>query len=157
MDVLTLLFTDVASGDGTIWNTAVASICAEVENICELLDNLAHIKRSVCPNTNARNLIMPTQSLIKRLLKESLDADNTELLRLVLVCVEDYKHYFVRERLDEGRAHLSSIDAGLTLLELFHVLESLPERWSDVHLFKCNCPKFIKTGSCHSVLLAGMV
>ncbi len=68
-----------------------------------------------------------------------------------------FKHYLIRDRLDEGRPRLSSIDAGLTLFESFHVLESMDERWSDVHLFKCNCPKFTKTGSCHSLLLAGMV
>jgi hypothetical protein len=66
-------------------------------------------------------------------------------------------YYFISDRLDEGLPHLSSIDAGLTLFESFHVLEAMDERWSEVHLFKCNCPKFFKTGSCHSSLLAGMV
>jgi hypothetical protein len=91
------------------------------------------------------------------LLKENPDADNQALLRLVRECADDFKHYFIRDGLDEGRPHLSSIDAGLTLFESFHVLESMNERWSDVHLFKCNCPKFTETGSCHSSLLAGMV
>jgi hypothetical protein len=134
-----------------------ASICADVENFSQLADNLYHVKRTVSPTTHARNLIMPTQSLIKRLIKENPEADNTSLLRYVRECADDYKHYFIHDRLDEGRPHLSGIDAALTLLESFHVLEATDERWSDVHLFKCNCPKFFKTGSCHSSLLAGMV
>jgi hypothetical protein len=157
LDVRTLLFTDLVSGDGTIWDSAVASICADVENFSQLTNNLNHVRRTVCPTTHARNLIMPTQALIKRLLKENPDAENMELLRLVRKCADDYKHYFIRDRLDEGRPHLSSIDAGLTLFESFHVLEAMDEKWSEVHLFKCNCLKFFKTGSCHSSLLAGMV
>jgi hypothetical protein len=96
---------------------------------------------------------MPTQLLIKRLLKENPDAENTALLRLVLDSADGYKHDFIRERLDDGRPHLSCIDAGLTLFELFHVLESMDQKWSDIHLLKCSCPKFTKTGSCHSSLL----
>jgi hypothetical protein len=91
------------------------------------------------------------------MLNENPDADNTAFLRLVLECTDDFKHYFICDRLDKGRPHLSSIDAGPTLFESFYVLESMEERWSDVHQFQCNCPKFTKTGSCHSSLLAGMV
>ena len=157
LDVRTLLFTDVVSGDGAVWDSAVARICADVENFSQLADNLYHIKRTVSPTTHARNLIMPTQSLIKRLLRENPDADNTSLLRYVRECADDFKHYFIHARLDEGRPHLNGIDAALTLFESFHVLEATDERWSDAHLLKCNCPKFSKTGSCHSSLLAGMV
>ncbi len=132
-------------------------MCADVEHFSQLVDNLYHVKRTVSPTTHARNLIMPTQSLIKRLLKENPEADNTSLLRFVRECADDFKHYFIHDRLDDGRPHLRDMDAALTLFESFHVLEATEERWSDVHLFKCNCPKFFKTGSCHSSLLAGMV
>jgi hypothetical protein len=69
LDVRTLLFIDVVSGDGAVWDSAVASICADVENFSQLVDKLNHVKRTVCPTTHARNLIMPSQALIKRLLK----------------------------------------------------------------------------------------
>jgi hypothetical protein len=96
--VRTLLFTDVVSGDGTAWDSAVASICADVYTFRQLLNNLYHVKRTVCPTTHAHNLIMPTQSLIKRMLNENPDADNTALLRLVRECAADFKHFlFVKD------------------------------------------------------------
>jgi hypothetical protein len=98
LDVRTLLFTDVVSGDGAVWDSAVASICADVENFSQLADKLYRVKRTVSPTTHARNLIMPTQSLIKRLLKENPEADNTSLLRFVQECADDFKHHFIHDR-----------------------------------------------------------
>ncbi len=44
-------------------------------------------------------------------------------------------------------------------MESFHVLEALPEKWSDNHLFKCNCDSegCFKNASCHHVLMASWV
>jgi hypothetical protein len=53
--------------------------------------------------------------LIKGLLEENPGAKNSELLRLVRECVDDYK----QDWLDEGRPHLSSIDGALKSLETF--------------------------------------
>ena len=41
--------------------------------------------------------------------------------------------------------------------ESFYVLEALPQRWSQCHLFKCNCPECFKTASCVHCILASMV
>ncbi len=46
LDVRTLLFTVVVSGDGAVWDSAVASICADVENFSQLVDKLNHVKRT---------------------------------------------------------------------------------------------------------------
>jgi len=45
----------------------------------------------------------------------------------------------------------------LDVYEYFHVLESLPVRWSRVHYWKCNCPTCFYWAGCHHVLLASMV
>ena len=34
------------------------------------------------------------------------------------------------------------------------MLDALPQKWSNIHLFKCNC---FKCASCVHILLAGMV
>ena len=36
-------------------------------------------------------------------------------------------------------------------------MEALPEKWSDNHLFKCNCEAGFKNASCHHVLMASWV
>ena len=48
-----------------------------------------------------------------------------------------------------------TLDNALVLYESYHVLESLNPRWSQLHLFKCNCVEFMKRASCTHCLLAG--
>ena len=45
-----------------------------------------------------------------------------------------YEKFFIRD----GYGELD-LKAALDLMESFHVLEVLPEKWSYNHLFKCSC------------------
>ena len=63
-----------------------------------------------------------------------------------------YEKYFIRRQYDG-----LDLEAALDLYESFHILEALPEKWSDNHLFKCNCEAGFKNASCHHVLMASWV
>ena len=45
----------------------------------------------------------------------------------------------------------------LYISESCNVLEALPQKWSNMHLFKCNYPECFKSALCAHVLVAGMM
>ena len=49
------------------------------------------------------------------------------------------------------------IDNLLSLYESFHILNALPAKWSEEHLFNCNCTMCFQRASCQHVVLAGMI
>ena len=64
----------------------------------------------------------------------------------------EFERYFIQGEYDD-----SSIEDALKLYGSFHILEALQEKWSDAHMFKCNCPHCFQFAGCHYVVLATMV
>ena len=66
------------------------------------------------------------------------------------MCIRD--RYFIQGEYDDR-----SIEDALKLFRSFYILEALQEKWSDTHMFKCNCPHCFQYAGCHHVVLATMV
>ena len=64
----------------------------------------------------------------------------------------EFERYFIQGEYDDR-----SIEDALKLYGSFHILEALQEKWSDAHMFKCNCPRCFQYAGCHHVVLATMV
>ena len=160
----TLLCTQVLKGNAAVWQSAVADITAEVSDFAGLLRNLAGVKRTVSPTTHATVLLMPSQAFkfMKTVLAENPDISNVANAQLVAVmsdAAKMYARYFVNGYLQNPSPAGTdwTLDEALGCCESFYVLEALPQKWSNMHLFKCNCPECFKSTSCVHVLLAGMV
>jgi hypothetical protein len=154
LDYRTLLCVQVYEGNSGAWNTAVAAVYEDIEDVPELLSSLKHTKRTVYPTRDATVLLMPTQALLRKLSPDS--TTTTELIEDVRIAANNYIRLYIREdvTLDEGDLDL---DTALGIYEAFHILEAQPERWSKHHLFKCNCPQCFKTAACVHSILAGML
>ena len=143
-----------------MWQSAVADITADVEDMQHLIRNLSVVRRAVAvaPTTHATVLLMPSQAFLKRLLTEHPHITNQELIGLVQPAADVYSGYFVNGDLPDQAPDGEpwSLDAAMECFESFYVLEALPTRWSPCHYFKCNCPECFKTGSCTHSLLASM-
>jgi hypothetical protein len=81
-----------------------------------------------------------------------IDAVRGHLIDAVRGHTVRFVDYYVRG----GAMDTYSLEQALDLYEYIHVLESQDPLWSREHLFKCNCPDFLKRASCHHCLLAGM-
>ena len=70
-----------------------------------------------------------------------------------------YARYYIQDTLQDPApdGEQWSLESALGCFESFYVLEALPQRWSQCHLFKCNCPECFKTASCVHCILASMV
>ena len=125
----------------------------------QLLQNLAVVRRTVSPNTHATVLLMPSQALIKHLLRNNPDITNQELIGLVQQSADVYSGYYVHGDLPDPAPDGKewSVEAALQCLESFYLLEALPKRWSPLLYYKCNCQECFKTGACTHSLLASMV
>ena len=158
-DHRTLLCSVALHGSGGVWRSAVADITADVEDMQQLIHNLAVIKRTVAPTSHATVLLMPSQGFIKHLLKAHPDIANDELVEIVEAAADVYARYYVNGNLQDPAPDEEpwSLPAALECFESFYVLEALPQRWSPCHYFKCNCPECFKSGSCVHSLLASMV
>ena len=158
-DHRTLLCSVALHGSGGVWRSAVADITAEVEDMQQLIYNLAVIKRTVAPTSHATVLLMPSQGFIKHLLKAHPDIANDELVEIVEAAAHVYARYYVNGSLQDPAPDEEpwSLPAALECFESFYVLEALLQRWSPCHYFKCNCPECFKSGSCVHSLLASMV
>ena len=158
-DHRTLLCSVALHGSGGVWRSAVADITADVEDMQQLIHNLAVIKRTVAPTSHATVLLMPSQGFIKHLLKAHPDIANDELVEIVQAAAAVYARYYVNGNLQDPAPDEEpwSLPAALECFESFYVLEALPQRWSPCHYFKCNCPECFKSGSCVHSLLASMV
>ena len=158
-DHRTLLCSVALHGSGGVWRSAVADITADVEDMQQLIHNLAVIKRTVAPTSHATVLLMPSQGFIKHLLKAHPDIANDELVAIVEAAAHVYARYYVNGNLQDPAPDEEpwSLPAALECFESFYVLEALPQRWSPCHYFKCNCPECFKSGSCVHSLLASIV
>ena len=65
---------------------------------------------------------------------------------------QEFERYFI-----QGHHDNSSIQEALKLYALFYILEALDEKWSECHMFKCNCPRCFQWAGCHHAVLATMV
>ena len=138
-DHRTLLCTVALHGSGGVWRSAVADITADVEDMQQLIHNLAVIKRTVAPTSHATVLLMPSQGFIKHLLKAHPDIANDELVAIVEAAAHVYARYYVNGNLQDPAPDEEpwSLPAALECFESFYVLEALPQRWSPFHYFKC--------------------
>ena len=162
LSVHTLLYTQVLTGTGDRWRTAVAHVTADVETWSELLHNLDTVDRNVAPTTHATCLLMPTQQFLRKIIGEVLpDATREELMAYMKASADIFTSFVIQGELQDPPPRSASsewnLDDALGLVEAFHVLEALPSRWSPYHLFKCNCPDFFKNASCIHSILASML
>lgn len=159
LDYRTLLCCNVQKCNAAAWNSAIAAIYAEVEDVGSLLGSLREVQRTVSPSKDATVLLMPSQLAIKAFLKESPEATAQELMAHTAQTQRLYTKFFIEKDygppIPGGTEY--DLDEALGLYESVNVLEGLSKRWSPVHLFKCNCPEFFKAASCVHCLLASMV
>ena len=96
---------------------------------------------------------------MKTVLAENPDISNAELVALMSNAAKMYARYFVNGHLQNPSPAGTdwTLEEALGCCESFYVLEALPNKWSNMHLFKCNCPECFKFASCVHILLAGMV
>lgn len=157
---LTLFFTQVKTGNAGVWVSAVAEITNDVEDTRQLLHNLATVARNVAPTTHATCLLMPSQAFVRKVMESNPDASRGEMLEVMKLAARNFVTWIVDGELQSppptGEGEWSMQEA-LGCMESFHVLEALPNRWSQYHLFKCNCSEFFKNASCVHSVLAGMV
>jgi len=157
-DHRTLLCTVVRVGNAETWRLALQAVYRDVESMRDLLSSLATVKRKVNAPSDATVLLMPSQSLMRRLLEEEPDHSDRSMRDAVRSLADDYISYYMRQDFNKrdgsGEYDLKS---ALVLYESFYVLEAQSPRWSKVHLFKCNCLECFKCASCCHSLLAGMM
>jgi len=151
LDVRTLLCTHVVSGTGHEWETAVEEICSS--DVCRTVDdlflNLKRVKRSVCRTSHATVLLFPRQSLIR---EAGIGMTDEGLIAFCGKRAVEFERYFIQGEYDDR-----SIEDALKLYGSFYILEALEQKWSDAHMFKCNCPRCFQYAGCHHVVLATMV
>jgi len=154
-DYKTLKTCYVVEGTAGAWNAAVAAVYADVYDLRTLWTALRTVDRDITPTKDARVLLMPTKALLRKL----SDEDDAELMACVNVAARNYLAYFVRGELvmPDGSGQEYDLDTALGMMESFHLLEIHEQRWSPVHMFKCNCTEHFKNASCHHSLLAGMM
>ena len=155
MDYRTLLCTHCHTGNPPAWQRGIAAIyAADVHDTRSLLLSRAQTHRTIHPTTDAKVLLMPTRKLMTLVLAQDPEIDDAALIEAVRGHAAQYVEYYVQGR---GRVLTRySLEQALTLYESFHILESQDPRWSDDHLFKCNCQEFFKRASCSHCLAAGM-
>ena len=158
-DRRTLLCTTALQGAGGVWRSAVADITADAEDMQQVIHNLLVVQRNVSPTTHATVLLMPSQALIKLLLRKHPDITNQELIGLVQQSADVYAGYYVHDDLPDPAPNGEpwSMEAALGCLEAFYLLEALSKRWSPYLYYKCNCQACFKTGACTHSVLASMV
>ena len=159
LDYRTLLCCNVHKCNAATWNSAIAAIYVEVEDVGSLLGSLREVQRTVSPSKDATVILMPSQSAIKAFMTESPEATAQELMAHTAHTQRLYTKFFIEKDYGPplpGETEYD-LDEALGLFEAVHVLEGLSKRWSPLHLFKCNCPEFFKSASCVHCLLAGMV
>ena len=149
LDVRTLLGTYVVNGRDNNWDEAVAELCANCTTSSDLLQNLKTVRRTICRTSHARVVLFPTQDLIREAGKDVTDEE------LIVFCEDrahEYEEYDIKGSPDDW-----TLQEALLLYGSFYILESLDVKWSDYHLFKCNCAHCFQWASCHHVVLASMV
>ena len=105
------------------------------------------------PTTHATVLLMPSQAFMKMVLKENLDISNADLVQHMPTAAKIYAKYFVNCNLQNPCPDGTdwTLDAALLCYKSFYV-EALPQKWSNIHLFKCNCSDCLKCASCVHIL-----
>ena len=151
LDVRTLLCTNVVQGSSCEWETAVEAICSSdvCRNVGDLFQNLKRVKRSVCRTSHATVLLFPRQRLIR---EAGIGMTDEGLITFCGKRAVEFERYFINGEYDDR-----SIEDALKLYGSFYILEALQEKWSDAHMFKCNCPCCFQYAGCHHVVLATMV
>ena len=151
MDVRTLLCTHVVSGKDHEWDIAVGDICSSevCRTVTDLFENLRTVRRSVCRNTHARVLLFPSQELIR---EAGIGMTDELLIAFCGKRAVEFAEYFIKGKYDDR-----SIQDALKLYGSFYILEALEVKWSDYHMFKCNCAHCFQWAGCHHVVLASMV
>ena len=153
----TLICTQALKSTGNAWRKAVEAATLGSESrtgIHGLLTSLKSLERKVSPTTHAFVLLMPTQKLLKQLIEEEPEIAPTALAAAVKERSKAFIQFYMAGTVSASGLTLAE---ALDIYEEFHILESLPQKWSKDHLFKCNCPVCFKTASCAHVLLASMV
>ena len=105
--------------------------------------NLKEMERRVSPTSHAKNSFA---SCWIRLMRSSRPGNRPSVL------LSSNAFLF-----DNTLGARETITEALEVYESFHVLETLPTRWSLIHLFKCNCRTCFIMRYVHIVLLASMV
>ena len=101
---------------------------------------------------------------MKTVLAENLDISNADPGPVAHMsdAAKSFARYFVngnQQNPSPAGADWTLDEEALGCCESFYVLqvEALPLKFSNMHLFKCNCPECFKSASYVHVLLAGMV
>ena len=153
-DWRTLMCTQVCRVSGTEWKKAVEAVSQGVSDMQELITSLKITERRVSPTSHAMVLLMPTQKQIKAILETQPTIDAPRMAGVIKSRSEAFKSFYL------GGVQAASgmtLSEALDLYEDFHILEALPQRWSENHMFKCNCPMCFKNASCAHGLLASML
>ena len=152
LDPRTLLLTQVITGTHSIWARAVKEACTSVRIYPGgLFRNLEARESGISRTQHARRILFPRQRLM-RMLQEFEDLDDAELVRRGAVYADRYKRRFV-QGLDNG----ASLEEDLDLMEMFHDVAVLDNKWSSCVLFRCVCKHCMRSAVCAHSVLCGMV
>ena len=110
LDYRTLLCTHVHNGNAAAWNTAIAAIYADVDDVPQLLSSLENTKCTIRPNTEAKVLLMPSQALLKAILHDTPDISDAEMIEQVINAGRVYVRYFMREILTDDMGEGYDLD-----------------------------------------------
>ena len=84
--------------------------------------------------SHAPVLLMPTQKFMRAMLEIENAFAPTGPFTMRAGCTAQFISIFI-----ENGVHSESITEALDVYESFHVLQTLPTRWSPINLFQCNC------------------
>ena len=160
-DVDTLRYCIIKVGNAKIWRDAVNGLYdEEVETMHDLLCNLrkgTSAKNRVCPTTHATCVLMPSQKLMKCLVKRYSHLSRDEIREIVEERADNYWKFFVEKNYMLDVAPEKELHRSVAMYGSFHLLEALPNKWGDEVYFKCNCIDYFHYGVCSNSLLLGMV
>ena len=115
-------------------------------NVGDLFLNFKRVKRSVCRTSHATVLLFPRQSLIS---EAGIGMTDEGLIAFCGKRAVEFERYFIQGHYDDR-----SIEDALKLYGSFYILEARQEKWSDAHMFKCNCPRCFQFAGCHHVAVS---
>ena len=151
---LTLLNCVLEQGNDKAWSDTITALYDDVDDMFDLMRNLANVPRRISPTTQAMCVLMPSQKLMKGILADGVP-DNLD--EIVSDAAARYWSFFVEKDYEMPEDPAIRLDTILNLYESFHLLEVLPNKWGKECLYKCNCVHYFKNAMCWHVLLLSWV